>query len=80
MKMVPYDIDEIKWFYTPGRNQKLIQEFINSDMKCVKIEDYPHINAKSFQSSLIGCLKRMRVKTVKVMIRGDEVFLYKVEK
>lgn len=80
MKMVPCNIDEIKWFYTPGRNQKLIQEFINSDMKCVKIEDYPHKNAKSCQTSMIGSLKRMRVKTIKVMIRKDEVFLRKVEK
>lgn len=79
MKMVPYDVNKIENCYIPGRNQKIIQDFIDSDSICVKIEDYPHKSAKNCQIAMIRSLKAMHIKTVKVIVRGKNVFLLKVD-
>lgn len=78
MKLVPYNKNDIdrKHLYRQGRNMRMLEEFMESGLDCVKIEDYPHKNATICQQNLTVSITRMGLrKSVKVVKRKDEVFL-----
>lgn len=56
MKLIPYDIEKITK-KTKGDNRVLLEEFIQSDMTCAKVEGYPHKNAKVAYSCLRTSIK-----------------------
>ena len=78
MKLTKYDVNKLGEL--SGRRKanlfEILYEFCSSGMDCAKVEDYPHKNAKSCQSCLIGSAKRFGFN-VKVVTRGDDVFLLK---
>lgn len=78
MNLVPYETEKVKW-YRRSKNQQILEEFIDSDLKCAKLEGWPQISAKSCQSSMLTTLKRLHISTVKVLKRGDIIILLKVE-
>lgn len=78
MKLVPYNAKNLK-YYRRTSNLKILEEFIASDLKCVKIEGYPHKNAKSCASCLNASIRRFHVNSVKVLLRKDDVILLKVD-
>lgn len=79
MKLVPYEknnIQNVHVVYRAGRNMRMLQEFIDSGLDCVKIEDYPHKSAMICQQNLTVSVTRLGMrKSVKVLRRKDEVFL-----
>lgn len=77
MKMVPYNKDELKYL-KPGHNQKLLLEFAESGLDCVKLEGYPQKNAKTCQSNLSTAAVRLGLRHIKVVVRKENVFLLKV--
>lgn len=57
-------------------NQRLLMRFAESGLDCVKLEDWPHKNARSLVASLHSTVKRLNLN-VSVIRRGDDVFLVK---
>lgn len=78
MKLFPYDEEKLKW-RKPGSNQALIKEFLESGQNCVKVENFTQKSAKSAQSNISVCARKMGVHTVKAVIRGNELFLLRVK-
>lgn len=76
--MVPYDTEKLR-HYKPTKNYRLFEEFLNGDADCVQLVDHGHSNAKSCQTSLTGSLRWFGIKGVKVVIRGEDVFLVKTK-
>lgn len=75
MKLTPYDITKLK-LYKPGKNQKLITEFVNSGETCAEVENYTQKSAKVAQSNLSATINTLGLKnSVRVVIRKDRVFL-----
>lgn len=73
MKLVPYDEKKIGRIYRPCKNQKIIQEFLDSGEKCVKVEDYSHRDAGSCRNALALSAKRMGISNVIVVTRKGRV-------
>lgn len=78
MKLVPYEAKNIK-HYKSTKNLEILEEFIESDMSCAKLEGYTQKNAKNCQSSLLGAIKRFHIHGVKVLVRKEDVILLKVD-
>lgn len=81
MKITPYDINKLGTMkgYAKSDNLRLLEEFVNSDLDCVKIEDYPHKRAAGCYTSFYSAIKRYNMTGVKVCTRGEDVFLVKVK-
>lgn len=77
MKLIPYDINKFKNlnYYTKGKVHRLLLEFAESGLDCVKVEDYPHKNAYNCTSALQGAIKHYGFNTIRAMTRDGEVFL-----
>ena len=77
MKLVP--VESIPGRRTRHHLQELIEEFVNSDAKNVKI-DFSSRDYKSGKvcRSCLGIAAKKSGHPIKVLIRGDEVFLSKV--
>lgn len=56
-----------------------LEDFINSGHDCVKLVGYPHKNARCCYHSFQEAIKRYRMKTVKVSVRKDNVYLIRVD-
>lgn len=78
MKMVPYDMKSLR-HYKPTKNYLILEEFMNGNNDCVRLVDHGHSNAKSCQSCLQSSIRWFGIKGVKVVIRGEDVFLVKTE-
>lgn len=74
MTLVPYDVKKLR---IGGRadNYSLIEEFINSNMDCAKIEGYSQKSASVCTASLNATIKRYRRHTIKAITRNGEVYL-----
>lgn len=83
MNMVPYDYHKIEdlMFYKRTKLDEILDEFLGTGEICVEMVDYTHVNAKSCQNSFTTRIKKRRIQNmIKVMIRGDHVFLVRVDK
>lgn len=79
MKLVKYDKNELGTkYYAKTDHQKLIEEFVNSDMDCAKIEGWTHASATSCQNALSASIKRFNFSGIRAMVRNKEVFLVKI--
>lgn len=79
MKLVAYDREDINNIggYKPTANMKLINEFVESDLDCVKVEEWTHKNAWTAAWSLNETIKRMKKNGIKAISRNGEVFIIK---
>lgn len=75
MKLVPYDEKKIDRIFKPCKNQKIIQEFLDSGEKCVKVEDFPHRDASSCRNALRLSARRMGANSVIVVTSKGVVFM-----
>lgn len=76
MNFVPYERSKLGNVYKLGKNQAMLREFAESGQDCVKVENYPHRDAKSCQTTLMGSLATIGLNnTIRVVVRGGEVFL-----
>lgn len=56
-------------------NLDLIDKFVESGLKCVELEDYPHKTPQSCRESFYLSIKRSSHSRIKVTQRGKRVFL-----
>lgn len=78
MTLVPYDINKLgNVCYRFSDNYKILSEFTESGEMCMKLEGYPHNSVKSCQTSLLSSIKRFNFHGIKIVIRGEDVFLVK---
>ncbi len=75
MKFKAYDVTKLTTYRNRDCNVDFIDEFVNANIKCVKVEDYPHKTAGSCATALRHASKRSHHKYIKVMVRGNDVFL-----
>lgn len=82
MKLIPYNYEDIeKKSYKPGKNQRILDEFVHSNYDCVRIEDYPHKTASSCQAAFAKSIKIFGLaNSVRVISSKGEVFLIKIKK
>lgn len=80
MRMVQCDISEVKKGYKMSSNYDIIEKFAESDMDCVKIEDYTQQTAFSCAGSLNGSIKRYHKAGIKAIVSNGNVYLIKVNK
>lgn len=79
MKLIPYDEKKLGHTWKPCKNQKIIQEFIDSGEKCVKLEGWTHKDAFHCQRSMTLSIARMHVNQVIAISRKGEVFLLRTD-
>ena len=79
MKLVPYNVEKLRAGFKRTKNQTILEEFANSDYDCVEIKDFSHKNAKSCSSCLSLSVKRFGYQNIRVVQRGNQVFLIKVK-
>ena len=78
MKLVAYDKEKLNLgMYKKTKNLKILNEFINSDMDCARVEGYSNVNAASCASSLKRSVDRFRMTGIEVFVRKGEVYLVK---
>lgn len=83
MKMVPYDYRKIEnyKFYENTKNDVILNEFLELGENCVELVGYTHVSAKCCQNSITTRIKKRKMQNmIKVMIRGDRVFLVRIDK
>lgn len=82
MRLVEYDINKIKSVrnhYKISANLKLLTEFVESGMECMKVEGWTTKTASICASSLNLSAKRYKIGGVRAMSTKGEVFLIKVD-
>lgn len=64
-----------------GRNKlfALIFAFKDSDMDCVEIKNYRWRNGRIGQIAVSNCIKQNNIKGIKIICRGDHLFLVKAK-
>ena len=77
MTLTPYDVEKIENFrgFKKTSNYKILEEFINSGMKCAVIDDYPHKNANCCVSCLRASVTRFGMLNIGIIKRKDKVYL-----
>lgn len=82
MELIAYDkkkINNIKGFKKTDILMT-IEEFVESDMDCVKVKGWTHKNATSCMSSFRNAIIRYKFGGVRALVRDGEVFLIKETK
>lgn len=78
MELVKYDRNSIKrGYYKRSKNQKLLEEFANSEMDCAEVKDFTQKNAKSCCASLNISIKNYHMTGIYAIYRKNRVFLIK---
>lgn len=79
MKLIPYDIEKIPHAGRMFQNQAILKEFVESGLKCVKVDNYPHKSARSFATSFWKSARTFGYDNVVVKTKGDEVFMIRTD-
>lgn len=79
--MVPYDREKLMFqrHYRRTKNLRILEDFVNGKADCVQLVDYGHSSAKNCQTSLQNSMAHFGIAGVKVVTRGEDVFLVKVK-
>ena len=77
MTLIPYDKKKLGIIYNKTKNLELLEEFLNSDYDCVRVNGYTHKTADCCAKCLRGSIKRFGLKGISVITRKNEVFLIK---
>lgn len=78
MKLVPYDLTKVNAKgYKMSKNQKILEEFRNSDLDCAEVTEFTQCSATTCAASLNASIKRYRLNTLRAIIREGRVFLIK---
>lgn len=79
MKLIPYDEKKLGRIWKACKNQQIIQEFLDSGERCVKLEGWTHKDAFHCQRSMTLSITRMHVNQVIVVTRNGEVFMIRTD-
>lgn len=74
MKMTAFNWTDNRMF-AKSENQKIINEFANSGLACVKLEGWLHRNATYCANSLRHTIKILHMEHIKAVVRKNEVYL-----
>lgn len=72
-------VENVPGWYKSTGNKQIIDEFIESGMKCAEVEGYTQKNATSCVQSLTQTIKRYRMFNVRAIQRKGRVFLIRDE-
>lgn len=76
MRLVPYNTTDLKdGWYKRSDNQKLLEEFANSDLDCAEVKDFTQKNSLTCSSSLNLSARRYGILNVRAISRKGRVFL-----
>lgn len=75
MILVPCKFENIK--RPNARLKEMLTDFLNGDADCVKVENYPHKNARVAREVIYPAAKRHYKGQIKVIKRGDDIYLAK---
>lgn len=64
-------------YYKKSKWLEIIDEFVNSEMKCAKLEGWTHKTSSSAASAFNVSIKRFNKKGIRAIERKGEVFLVK---
>lgn len=83
MKLVPYDMQKSNLFsyrgYKRSNNLKILEEFIDSDLDCAKVEGFTQKNATTAAKSLNNSIKRYKFLNIHANARKNNLFLIKIK-
>ena len=74
MNMTAFNWTETTMF-ARSENQKIINEFANSGLACVKLDGWTHRNATYCANSLRHTIKTLHMEHIKAVVRKNEVYL-----
>ncbi len=79
MTLIPYNKNDIEQIgsYKKTKNQKIVEEFINSNMDCAEVKEFTHKTGHSCANALNTAIKRFRLSSVHAICRNGRVFLIK---
>ena len=77
MKLIPYDMEELKTKREYANLRAILSEFEASELNCVEVVDYPHTCANVCASCLHEATKRHKMFNIGVVRRRNQVFLIK---
>lgn len=79
MKLMPYDLTKVSNSngYKHTKNQKILEEFVESGLDCVKVEDWTQKTARGCASSFNTSIGVYKMTGIKAISRKGEVFLIK---
>lgn len=83
MKMVPYDYRKLGGIcgFRKTKNEKILNEFLESGNDCVEIVGYTNKDAKSCQGSINLYIRKHNMQTqVYAICRRGHVFLVRIDK
>lgn len=75
MKLIPVEKDLIDKGYRWSKNQKILQEFLDSGLDCARVDGYHHEDAKSCSGSLRQSVKRFHMNNIDVITHKNQVYL-----
>ena len=82
MRLVPYEKEKLGELKRGGHGKSdiftILNEFANSDLNCVKIEEWTQKTANGCYTSIHRSISRYKMTGIKVVKRKDEVFLVKI--
>lgn len=80
MRLVPVERKTAtkKW-YKSGKNQKLIQAFLDSEVDCARVDGWAHKNAFTAANTLNRSAESMGAQGVHAISRGANVYLIRVD-
>lgn len=82
MKLVPFerkDLGRCAGCYAPTKNLEILEEFINSELDCAEIKNFPHKTANCCSTSFKNSIKRFGMTgSVTTVIRNGRVFLIRL--
>lgn len=80
MRLKKCEIEDLTWIYKPCKNQKLIEDFIESDMDIAEVVDYTQKTAYVCASALNVTIRRSKYGGISAIVRKGRVFLIKTDK
>lgn len=79
MKLVKCDISELGRSYIPTRNQKILEEFVESGLKCMRVEDHHYASTNSGQTTLMDSIRRFHIIGVRAAARKGKLYLVRID-
>ena len=79
MTLIPYDKSKLENFggFKKTKNQKILEDFVNSNMDCAEVKDFTCKTASYCATSLNISIKRYKLSGVQALSRKGRVFLIK---
>lgn len=80
MKLKTFDINDLPGgrgchLYSKTKIQSILEEFIANGARCCEVENYPHKSAQICATTLKHSAERYGYYQIKVIRRGERVFL-----